>query len=358
MAQLEDPQEDAVIPGSPAAIDRRKARKRELDRISQQRKRKNDRETISKLKTQVRALEQQTDDNHVYNLILKQEKDQDKIKRHIERVKQIEALIQADLKDLGEDDCGAPAAQLEASNPVVPRQQTEQHISNHSINTANKRESSTESRAAPAQQPRMVHLDGMAWNDLADDVHTISPPNSSKESPEAYMDLDDMSTFVESPPIAPLGIPELPLALEVEGDPHWALQDASSLNQSLQNPQCFKCESMWTVCDTAVIQGRGQFLYAGDTQSYVESDADIIITAITQGWSKASKSRWWSTQWESLRQIDQFCHSMCGPVERMASLWTLIHMFKYQRFLGDPLASQLPAFLHPRYKVTYQLQKS
>jgi hypothetical protein len=87
----------------PASAEQKKARKRELDRLCQQRKRRKDRELVQRLETQLNSLKQRADGDIFYDLILQREKDQAKIDRHIQRAKQIQALLQADLDDLLED---------------------------------------------------------------------------------------------------------------------------------------------------------------------------------------------------------------------------------------------------------------
>lgn len=342
MAHIDSPQ-DTGNGGRTPDTEKRKARKRELDRISQQRKRKNDRETISRLKAQVKALEQQSDDNHVYNLVLKQEKDQEKLNRHLERMKHIEALVEADLKDLGKDE-GQISASLRGCNPVKEAQNendTHRHVfTAKDVNGPSYEPAVTCIQDTQAVEQPRSHLDAMTWDELTDGVQSASPDGeSNKQSPEDYMDLEDIAALDG---VLPSGVsvdipelPPLPLSLDNSHAPDWAIQGASMLADS-EGVDCHRCDSMWTVCDTAIVQGRGLLLYSSENSVFDEGDAHVIITAITEGWSKAAKSQYWNRHWDSLRQIDQFCHAMCGPVERMSGLYTLLRLFKVWLVLISP----------------------
>ncbi|KAH6699807.1 hypothetical protein BKA61DRAFT_208170 [Leptodontidium sp. MPI-SDFR-AT-0119] len=360
MSHTESTQDMGLQSGSPDTIDRRKARKRESDRISQQRKRKKDREAICKLKAQVKALKHGSDDNHVYNLILGQEKDQEKIKRHLERVKQIEALVKADLKDLGEDDDQTPAGTL-IPNSVIEAENLNDTHPYSQIPTSSKHSNMPSFNPSPAcgSVPPVVdhpgsHLDAMRWEELTDGVHTSPNGASDNPSPEEYMYLEDISAcdqdLTNGTSVHLLELPSLSLPLDSLHMPDLSVQDTPVPEGTLasQGDDCHNCDSMWTVCDTAIVQARGSFLSSGNNSGFGEDDAHIIITAITEGWARAAKSKYWNNHWDSLRQIDQFCLAMSGPLERMTSLYNLIRFFKYQRFPGDPLAIQLPAFLHAR----------
>jgi hypothetical protein len=85
-------------------MDPKKARKREMDRICQQRKRQKDRDTVRKLEARLKSLQQRAGDRFVYDMVIKHEKDQARISRHQQRMKQIQALLQADMEDLGDGD--------------------------------------------------------------------------------------------------------------------------------------------------------------------------------------------------------------------------------------------------------------
>lgn len=373
MAHVDNRQELDIRGESPSATEKRKAKKRELDRKAQQKKRKNDREMISKLKAQVKAFEQKSDDSQVYRLILKQERDREKLKRHLERVKQIESLIHADSRDLDEDDVLIPAG-LPTNNKVLEVEHrddtldafpTTSHIDRPSL--------SSDTTCVPNQRfveyPR-CHLDAMRWDEPTDGVQSSPDRDLNSLSPEECVDLEDSTIldeiFAISDSVDLSKLPALSPPPRDSSEPSWVLQGSFpfAVTQRSQGQDIHRCESMWSVCDSAIVQGQGLILYSADNLGF-ERDAHIIIMAITEGWEKAAKSHYWNGHWDSLRQIDQFCHPMCGPVERMASLYILSQLFKvrhrsqnccttadmnlkYQRFPGDPLSIQLPAHLRAR----------
>ena len=81
----------------------RKVRKRELDRIHQQRKRQKERERVRDLELKLESLHQRADDKLVYDMTVKHENIKARISRHLLRVEQIQALLKADVEDLREE---------------------------------------------------------------------------------------------------------------------------------------------------------------------------------------------------------------------------------------------------------------
>jgi hypothetical protein len=78
----------------------RKARKRELDRISQQRKRKKDRDHVARLQARLDDLQQDADKKHVGDLLLERDRNQAQIERHQDRMRKIQAILVADMQDM------------------------------------------------------------------------------------------------------------------------------------------------------------------------------------------------------------------------------------------------------------------
>lgn len=99
------PAVEASSPGRlSTSVGQKRERKRELDRICQQRKRKRDRENVQKLEAKLQSLRQKADDKTVYEILMVREKDQARMARHKKRMHQIQDLLQADLIDLSDDD--------------------------------------------------------------------------------------------------------------------------------------------------------------------------------------------------------------------------------------------------------------
>lgn len=95
---------------SRSAAEQRKARKREQDRLCQRRKREKDRENLRKLEARLDGLQNSDDPKVVLDLLLQREKDQAKLERQGQRLRQIEALLHAGIKDLGREGSTSPGA--------------------------------------------------------------------------------------------------------------------------------------------------------------------------------------------------------------------------------------------------------
>lgn len=87
-----------------STIDQKKAKKRELDRICQRRKRRKDRDNLKTLEDRVKFLQQQKDDVLLKALLLEKEQNEERATRRKRRLLQMQALLEADLAELNTHD--------------------------------------------------------------------------------------------------------------------------------------------------------------------------------------------------------------------------------------------------------------
>jgi hypothetical protein len=82
-----------------SSIDEKKAKKRELDRICQRRKRTKDRDERQKLEDRVKFLQQEKDDKFMKQLLLERDRNEERAARQKNRLLQMKALVEADLAE-------------------------------------------------------------------------------------------------------------------------------------------------------------------------------------------------------------------------------------------------------------------
>ncbi|RFU24896.1 hypothetical protein B7463_g11445, partial [Scytalidium lignicola] len=336
---------------SSAQIDEKKARKRQLDRLSQRRKRRKDRETMERLK---RSLEQPPDPSLLHTLVKKQEQDLARIHRHGQRMMQIQALLQADLADLDGEQPGAqqysPGLQSDNSHNAQEdgmRPALAQEHLNIGLHTNN---------PIPPSQAQ-IDLDGLSWDDI--EIPHLDQPMSATcvtGPSDSYLVL----------PLLADGTPNVDYDIfgsssESMDTPTMMQSRKKSITQPINQtafsmtdngPSCVKCESKWKAANLNLNLARQQHRTTEDSQlinqTEPDTDAHLMITAIIEGWSVAEQSPFWNEQWNVLRQIDQICHSKSGAVERLSILFNLRRMLKYIRFPNDHMADRVPKFLHER----------
>lgn len=114
---------------SMAASDRQ-ARKRELDRLCQRRKRKKDRDLIDRLQARINDLQKQADGGHFNSLLIDRENRQALTARHSERMMKIQALVLEDLGDVVNGGSKSPDLERGESAPAVGQQDNTDILSN------------------------------------------------------------------------------------------------------------------------------------------------------------------------------------------------------------------------------------
>ncbi|RDW67532.1 hypothetical protein BP6252_08928 [Coleophoma cylindrospora] len=331
----------------------KRARKRELDRISQRRKRQKDRETMNRLRN---SLEQPHDPSWLHHLVLKQEADLARLHRHGERMIQIQTLLQADLADLDQ------APPCEQQNRLSPSSDDNANPSQLSMKAASPQVGPNLNIAAPYSKPQF-DVDGLSW----DDMEVLRPEQSvplidvPRASDNHY--LDPLLILTNENVNGDRSI----LTSSCESrDPPRAMQSRhNSFQQSIESAvlpkteydrSCTKCESVWRMANLNISLARQQFRARNDSQlanrNGPDIDSHLIITAIAEGWSSAERSPLWDDRWNMLRQVDEICHGESGLVERLVTLYTVRRILKVNSVCSpdDQMAGlwALPKFLHER----------
>lgn len=94
---------DRVKSESGSSLEEKRARKREQDRLCQRRKREKDRENLRRLEARLDGLQNANESKTVLDLLLRHEQDQAKIDRQVERLRQLQTLLNSSLDDLTND---------------------------------------------------------------------------------------------------------------------------------------------------------------------------------------------------------------------------------------------------------------
>lgn len=324
--------------------DEKRARKRQLDRIAQRRKRQNDRETMDRLK---KSLENPQEPTMIQDLVLKQERDLARIGRHGQRMRQLQALIQADLADLHEEQLSGEQARqsppsddsYEAQQPVAlqndgaPIPPTQAQLNTFpATNTV-----------IPTACPQ-IDLDGLSWDYIAQtnsvQVPIVEDPMlSSCLSAGPGGDYFDVQTILSNDnhdaQMGSLQVPDHDIDSPRTQTSHAHRSSFSHPVVTVQSSRgdqcCSKCEYLWRTTNMNIGLARYQQRVNDDIMhgtGDTGTDAHIMITAIAEGWDVAAQSPWWNEQWTILRQVTQLCHSESGKVEQLVVLYNLSRWLK------------------------------
>ncbi|RDW74225.1 hypothetical protein BP5796_07667 [Coleophoma crateriformis] len=327
--------DQAGVPQSPnsracsAQTGEKRARKRELDRISQRRKRQKDRETMNRLRN---SLEQPHDPSWLHHLVLKQEADLARLHRHGERMIQIQTLLQADLADMDK------APPCEQQNNLSPSSEDNANPSQLAMKATTAQVGSNLNIAASYSKPQF-DLDGLSW----DDMEVLRPEQSMAltDMPRVpdnhYLDslliLTNENANGDRSILTPSYEPRNPpRAMHSRHNSFQQAVEPAVLPKTDHDRSCTKCESVWRIANLNIGLARQQFCAGNDSQlvngNEPDVDSHLIITAIAEGWSSAERSPLWDDRWNMLRQVDEICHSESGLVERLVTLYTVRRILK------------------------------
>lgn len=330
---------------SSTQVNEKRARKRQLDRISQRRKRQKDRDTMERLK---RSLAQPNDPTLLHSLVLKQEQDLARIHRHGERMMQIQALIQADLADLEQEqphgqhrNSQTPSSDDSSSVyhtgmkavPLKPCPDTNDPV----ISSLQPQLGSDTNTAILPLDPH-IDLNGLSWDamEVPQLDKRMQPSGVAGAFENDYSDV--LSVIANETPNVDHGIFG---SSKQHISPPNSMQFQTKLIGQPLNPTeppmteerlCVGCESTWRAANVYIGLARNHYGNSPDSQLLGEpetaTDAHLIITAIAEGWDAAEQSPFWNEQWRLLRQIDQICHGDSGTVERLVTLFNVRRMIK------------------------------
>lgn len=251
-------------------MESRRTRKREMDRICQQRKRKRDRENLQRLEERVQLLQQDKESVFLAELMKERDENERRNLRHRTRMLQIQGIIQADLEDFGhltrrsEDSTGSTQANLDAST---------------AINTV------------PSSASGRVQAD------------TTSYP--------CVEDLDAFDALISDGPIHNIQ----------EDSSHWAPETLEDTTVSAMIPPLPEVNQkrLWDQIEQLINQAKPQIPIHGMYETKL--DIHIIISAILRDWTQFSQAVQVDARWSCLRELDEtYFEPNYGTVDRLAIL--------------------------------------
>ncbi|EXJ75429.1 uncharacterized protein A1O5_02125 [Cladophialophora psammophila CBS 110553] len=260
------------------SADCRRAKKRQMDRMNQQRKRKRDREHLQRLQENVQLLQQDKASSLVSSLMTQRDLNEERMLRHRKRLLQIKGLIEADLADLGQPE-------------DVPSDKSDADALGSSPNPAtfSAVDPSLLEAASSEPGPDSTCFLSAEKNDALDAfLAELSAPNVE----------GDAVTW--PPPM--LGA----MAGAVESSPLPSSQSALDGRHS----------KIWRYIEQLISHTKSASTL-GDT----ELDMHIIITAVSQGWTQFSQAVMVDARWSCLRELDEkYFAPNYNNIERLAIL--------------------------------------
>ncbi|OQV10423.1 hypothetical protein CLAIMM_14424 [Cladophialophora immunda] len=299
----------ASVPKPQLSTDCRRAKKREMDRMNQQRKRKRDREYLERLQENVQLLQQDKASNLASRLMAERDLNDERMLRHRKRLLQIKGLIEADLADLGQPE-DAPSDRIDpdalgpSPNPMILP------VVDPSLLEAASPEPGLDSSA---------FLPGEKNDTLDALLAELSAPF-----------VRDDAVFWPSPmPCAKTG--------SIESNP--LLSSKSALDG--------RHSKVWRDIELLISHAM-PVSTLGDT----ELDMHIAITAVSQGWTQFSQAVMVDARWSCLRELDEkYFAPNYSKIERLAVLTVASQTIKQdmmQRTTGTSPSKILPPFIKPR----------
>lgn len=298
-----------------SVLEERKARKREQDRMCQRRKREKDRENLRRLEARLTGLQNADESKTVLDLILRHEQDQAKIDRQVERLQQLQSLLQTGLSELARD-----------SSPLTDSKETDLQPQPQDTSESGRDASSVV--PGIGQTPAMSNL-----------------VNSSSAA-QPY------STFFEmmSPPAILFGHTAVLGGLPTTVPPQPITSMAGSLDYDQSNTtRHVEAPAPWILAGHMVEDACTRVQRCQGVSTADADDQHIILTACLYGWDHASAVMHTNQSlWACLRQIDEAIVGGWNKVERITALWSMwaVMLAKSQGPLM--VANIQPTFLRPR----------
>ena len=287
-----------------SAVDKKRERKREIDRISQHRKRQKDRERITQLEEQLKCLRRPYDSCLMASLLDKQKKQNFRAVRHRERLKQMQALLKADADDFEERPTEeAPNKDSEASTRDQNGLPQDQEISSSQIPGVG-------TITWPdflLQGCDTLQLD-ILGSTLPMDQFPLSCPNG-----DGYI----VNTL---PNVLDPGLNSIPTALATKPVRETCFPG---------DMKCPKCYDPWKHVHDLIHKAR--VLNKQSIESRVsreDFDVHVIVSAVAQGWSAVKNQFQLDPHLECLQWFDVGLFSAAGEIDRLSILWALHRMLK------------------------------
>lgn len=284
------------------SLEERRARKREQDRLCQRRKREKDRENLRRLEARLDGLQSADETKTVLDLILRREQDQAKIDRQVERLRQLQSLLQAGLNDLaGDASSSTPLSQTDEWSLLqdIVDKAGDTPVSASTLVAASNA-SALDTSPAVVQPPVSMF-----------DATTTTTPAMMYETPvPVFNGFSGANTF---------------------GPPTSTAIDAS-LAYSRTNPtsEPVRSNAPWLIAGNLVEDACTRVSKVGNSVATAESiDQHIILMVCLHGWDHASAViRLDHPLWACLRQVDEVVLSTWKRVERLAGLYCMWRIMK------------------------------
>ncbi|OAP60914.1 hypothetical protein AYL99_05916 [Fonsecaea erecta] len=321
--QEQSPTAPGPVSKPPLSPDGRRAKKREMDRMNQQRKRQRDREYLQQLQENVQLLQQDKASSLASRLMMQRDRDDQRLRRHRTRMLQIKGLINADLADLGQPEDG-PRDDKSDTNALDP---------------------SLNSTVSPTVDSSLL-LEATSPEPGPDS--TFCPPAEKNDSLDAL--LAELSTPYDGEDDAVFWPPPI---LDAQA----GAVESNSLPSS-KPPLAARRSKTWRDIEQLISRTTAQSsasTIVGDT----ELDMHIIITAAAQGWTQFSQAVMVDARWSCLRELDEkYFAPNYSNVERLAVLTIASQtigqdMMQQQTTtttttMGTCSSNILPPFIKPR----------
>ena len=279
----------------------KKARKREQDRLCQRRKREKDRENLRRLEARLNGLQNPDEPKVVLDLILRHEKDQERLTRQADRLRQIESLIQSSLQDMGDEASASGSAGMAADSKIGIKEAVYTATSNPSPNPS-------PTTYAPVQG-------------------TSSLPTPTAPGYVMSVNSSIMMAASQYPPMPQLSQTIMP---------------ADTLPTPAASPDSLHMNKISEAMSQVPNFTPGA-IYTDDA-----FDQHIIIMVLTHGWDAVVTYIQLDPLWTLLRQIDGSSCAHWNKIDRMVGMLSFRRLMKAFA-MGPQSMNQLePKFLRPR----------
>ncbi|KAL1306647.1 hypothetical protein AAFC00_005322 [Neodothiora populina] len=310
-----------------STVEERRARKREQDRLCQRRKREKDRENLRRLEARLNGLQKADETKTVLDLILRHEQDQAKIDRQVERMRQLQSLLQAGLADLDKDAKDASTTTTRERNEIKFQSPESDEQNEHgSVRT----QSISHSYVMPG-----------ADGNTSTAGHSVSLLDMMSTSASAYNVLPTFKDYSNASILGPSALPDPLLGYSHTG-PAATAQPAKSDGRST---------APWIAAGNMVADAckRVQQLHSMTVASPESVDQHILMTVFFYGWDHAIAFIDANhALWACLRQVDEVVLTAWNPTARLSSLWSMWMTMKAQSQGTEASATMEPKFMRPR----------
>ena len=318
-------------------VESRRAKKKETDRICQQRKRKRDRENLERLQQRVDLLQKDRGDILLTELIEERDQNEARNIRHRTRLLQIKGLAEADLADMTfnagssmllKDDHTAIKDVFTAGEGVTMPSQSTVSAAGTDLCISGPIFSSNYS-----EMP--ISAFACENEELQDKSNLLIPHISISMAPQLeipdyqyHSNTNDLQHHSQAAQINPLDHSGVPAGQEIH--------------------ECANSE-LWLDIECLLDQSRVSTLEPIHHDNDIELDIHVIITAILRDWARFSKAIQIDTHWSCLRELDEkYFAPNSRDVDRLALLLITSQVQKLEVGNTEPGLEGSVVFYHLR----------